>query len=39
MVITTFLSVEKWEKGILDPDPLPEESFVRMLKPDLSKYA
>jgi len=39
MCITSFLSEEKWSEGILEPDSLAEESLVRMLKPDMSKYA
>jgi splicing factor U2AF subunit len=39
MVITSFLSEEKWEAGLLEPDNLTEISMVRMLKPDMSKYA
>lgn len=39
MVITSFLSEEKWYADQLEPDNLTETSMVRMLKPDMSKYA
>lgn len=39
MCITTYLSEEKWNAGDLEPDLLKEEEKVRMIKPDLSKYA
>jgi len=39
MAITSYLLEEKWQQGILEPENLKEEAKVRMLKPDLSKYA
>jgi len=38
MVITSFFPEDKWARGELEPDPLPEQELQRMPRADLSAY-
>jgi len=39
MCITCFFSEEKWARGEIEADSLPEVELTRMAKADLSAYA